>query len=124
MNEVDKYLKDLEHPLKTLVLKVRETILHAHEGLEENIKWNAPNFMYEGVDRITMKLYPPRQVQVVLHRGTGKKPPLEKHLIGEDKGLLTWAANDRAVASFKDLKDLERRKDDLVYVIALWLEAE
>lgn len=122
MNEVDKYLQELDHPLKPLVVKLRKVIRDAVPGLEENIKWNAPNFVHKGVDRITMKLYPPRQVQVILHRGTGKKEVLKKHLINDDRGLLTWAANDRAFTGFRNEKELKEKELDLVEVIREWLK--
>ena len=53
--------------------------------LTEGIKWNGPNYSINGEDRITIRINPPKQLQVIFHRGAKvKEPPAErllKHLI-------------------------------------------
>lgn len=120
--EVDKFLEELEHPLKSVILDLRKLVRSAVPSLTEHIKWNAPSFCDDGEDRLTMKLYPPRQVQLVFHRDTGKKTPLEKKMI-DDGGMLKWAANDRAVIGFSSMAELKAAEAGLRKLIDNWIKA-
>ena len=61
-DEVTEFLNNLNHPLRAEIEILRENILSANSNLSENIKWNAPNYFYNGEDRITMKIQPPKQI--------------------------------------------------------------
>jgi hypothetical protein len=41
-DEVDRFLRDLDHPLKEEIVAVRDIILGADKEITEHIKWNAP----------------------------------------------------------------------------------
>jgi len=45
---VDTFMAALDHPYKAEVQAVREIILGVHDGITEQVKWNAPSFGYEG----------------------------------------------------------------------------
>ena len=81
--EVTAFLDAMNHPLRDLIDCLREIILNAGPDLVEGIKWNGPNYSLFGEDRITMRINPPKQVQVVLHRGAQvKEQPKERLLRG------------------------------------------
>jgi hypothetical protein len=49
--EVDRFMKGLDHPLKEGVEQLRAAILDSNDRITEHIKWNAPCFRYAGEDR-------------------------------------------------------------------------
>jgi DNA-binding transcriptional ArsR family regulator len=121
--EVSKFLAALEHPLRPEIEELRKIILHSNNGLTELIKWNAPSFRLGGDDRITMRIHPPQQVQLVFHRGSKVQQLPKDKLITDDSGLLSWKTNDRAVATFKSIEDIKLRKADLIEIVDKWLKA-
>ncbi len=123
MNEVTQYLKTLEHPLKKEIQALRKIILASHPSLEENIKWNGPNFHVKGEDRITMRIHPPKQVQLIFHRGAKPLPAPPKRLIQDDAGMLEWKSNDRAVMTFKTERDIQSKKEVLMEIVNRWIAA-
>lgn len=120
--EVTKFLDGLDHPLREVIESLRKEILNASAGLSENIKWNGPNYVSKGNDRITMKIHPPKQIQLVFHRGAKvlEQPP--QRLINDDSGILVWKANDRAVAGFKSEKDVNENKAALGKIVKEWVK--
>lgn len=76
-------------------------IQNALPQAERNTNWNAPNFSIEGRDLITLNLSPRHPVRVVFHRGAkAVDTKTGQRLINDTSGLLTWASDQRAVASF------------------------
>lgn len=122
-SDVTKFLDELNHPLRTEIELLRETILSSHNKLKENIKWNAPNYAHNDNDRITMKLMPPKQVQIIFHRGSKKQEQPKNRLINDESKLLSWKENDRAIASFKNSAEIESNKDNLIKIIQQWIKA-
>lgn len=120
--EVTDFLDTLNHPLRSEIERLRHCIVFAHEGLSENIKWNGPNYSLEGEDRITMRIQPPRQIQLVFHRGAKTQESPHK-LIDNDADWLDWRAKDRAVATFITLEEIELRSPELASIIQQWLAA-
>ena len=121
--EVTNFLDKLQHPLRTEIESLRENILSSNPALSENIKWNAPNYCHNGEDRITMKIQPPKQIQVIFHRGAKVITQPKTNLISDQSNLLTWKSNDRAVASFKDINDVKSNSKNLIDIVNKWLEA-
>lgn len=119
--EVNAFLDNLAHPLRTEIDYLREFILSAHAQLEENVKWNGPNFVYEGEDRITMRIHPPKQVQLIFHRGAKVKKQPETRLIEDTNNLLEWRGNDRAIIGFKTIEDIKKQQNSLQAIIVQWL---
>ncbi|MCF2489232.1 DUF1801 domain-containing protein [Dyadobacter sp. CY347] len=119
--EVSDFLDKLEHPLRREIDALRLIILQADSRLAENIKWNGPNYSVGAEDRVTMRIQPPKQIQLVFHRGAKvKEQPVDK-LITEDHGLLVWKENDRAIASFKRLDAITAATSNLTNIVQEWL---
>lgn len=121
--EVTAFLDALDHPFRKEIEQLRQDILSADPDLTENIKWNGPNYSLGNNDRITMKIQPPKQVQLIFHRGAKNQALPKDKLIKDDSGLLTWKENDRAVASFKNMADIKNRKSDLTKIVKDWISA-
>jgi uncharacterized protein YdhG (YjbR/CyaY superfamily) len=120
---VDSFLDNLSHPLKKEILILRQIILQANRKLTEHIKWNAPSFCIDGDDRITMKLFPPKNIQLIFHRGAKVKAQPKERLIQDQSGLLKWMANDRAMAEFVSAEQIISQKKALSTLINVWISA-
>lgn len=120
--EVTTFLDNLNHPFRNEIEELRTIILSAKSGIEENIKWNGPNYTFNGEDRITMKIQPPKNVQLIFHRGAKVlEQPMEK-LLKEDFGILSWKTNDRAVATFVAIEEVISKKETLNKIVCEWIE--
>jgi hypothetical protein len=87
--EVTDFLEELNHPFRNEIEVLRICILKANNGLEENIKWNGPNYCFETEDRITMRIQPPKkQIQLIFHRGAKKQLKPENKLIPNKSKML------------------------------------
>lgn len=120
--EVTKFLDTLNHPLRDEIEQLRKIILSAKSGIEENIKWNGPNYTYNGEDRITMKIQPPKNIQLILHRGAKVLDMPTEKLLKEDFGILNWKGNDRAVATFVIMEEIVSTKESLQKIIEEWVQ--
>lgn len=118
-NEVDRFLANLRHPRKADIETVRAVILGADKRISEHVKWNAPSFVLQD-DFATMKLQPANTVQVVLHRGAKRKAGAIT--VADPKGLLKWAAKDRAVVTFADAKDIQGKKAAFTAILKQWIK--
>jgi hypothetical protein len=59
----------------------------------------------------------------VLHRGAKVKEKIDLRPLFENvQGLLEWVANDRATIKFKDMKDVEGKRELLKEVVMKWVE--
>jgi hypothetical protein len=120
-NEVTTFLDSQAHPLREEIEQLRRCILAANSQLTETIKWNGPNYRFENDDRITMKIHPPKQLQLIFHRGARVKDLPKEKLIDDKSGLLEWKTNDRAVATFQNRIAIERSREKLATIINQWL---
>lgn len=94
-------------------------IRSADRRVIESIKWNAPSF---AITSHFATLRAQRELlQVVLH--TDAKPRARPRAIEVDDpaGLLTWAAKDRALATFTDAADVKRRGRAFVTILRAWI---
>ena len=66
---------------------------------------------------------PPKNIQLVFHRGAKVKEMPKDKLINDTFGLLKWAANDRAVATFNSMEEVENLKAQLIETINKWVKA-
>lgn len=121
--EVTKFLDELNHPFRKEIELLRQLILKANNGLTENIKWNGPNYCFDEQDRITMRIQPPKQIQIIFHRGAKKHEQPKDRLINVDSSLLTWKENDRAVMTFKNTQEIENSNEELKEIINKWVDA-
>ncbi len=122
-DEVTAFLDAQNHPFRAEIDQLRNCILAAKSELVENIKWNAPNYSFHNEDRITMKIQPPKHIQLIFHRGAKVKGQPKDKLIEEDFGMLSWKENDRAVATFKTVQEIEAAKNELKQLVQAWLKA-
>jgi hypothetical protein len=121
--EVVDFLYKLDHPLKKEIEELRKIILKSNDKLTEHIKWNAPSFCKDGEDRVTMKLFPSINIQLIFHRGAKVKAQPKEKLIADTTGMLKWAANDRAIATFTSLEEIKLNKKDLEAIVNKWIKA-
>jgi len=119
---VTKLLDRQEHPLRKEIELLRQIVLESVNGLTENIKWNGPNYCFDNEDRVTMRIQPPKQIQLIFHRGAKKLAQPKGRLI-DDSGLLVWKENDRAIAGFKSMADIVQAKRDLTDIVKKWVNA-
>ena len=121
--EVTVFLDGLDHPFRAEIDALRTIILTAQTDLTENIKWNGPNYSFQGEDRITMRILPPKQLQLIFHRGAKKQTQPGNKLIETSGKLLLWKENDRAIASFKTMSDIESNRVELAEIVQKWIDA-
>lgn len=121
--EVTKFLDGLNHPKRTEMETLRRLILESVDGLTETIKWNGPNYIYNGQDRITMKIQPPKNIQLIFHRGAKKLTQPTGRLIEDQSGLLKWKENDRAIVTFDNETEIQKASTQLKDVITNWIKA-
>lgn len=122
--EVTEWLEKQNHPFKTEIAFLRNCILSTNTGLTENIKWNGPNYCFHHEDRITMRIQPPtKQIQLIFHRGAKKQEQPKDRLIAHKSKILVWKENDRAIATFKNLQDIENAKAELTVIINEWINS-
>jgi hypothetical protein len=108
LNPVDDFINKLEHPLKDLVIQLRELILKSEPRLTEQVKWNAPSFCYNGDDRITMNLSKKEQVLLIFHLGAKSRDERKLETIIKDPDkTLEWLSSNRAVMRFRSTADLK-----------------
>ncbi len=123
-HEVSDFLDQQKHPFRNEIELLRNIILSADIKLTENIKWNGPNYSYEYEDRITMRIQPPAsQIQLIFHRGAKKQEQPKNRLIASASKLLSWKENDRAVITFKSMKDIEDSRSELFDIISEWINS-
>jgi len=119
---VEEFLRDLKHSRKPEIETLRRIILSASPSLTEHVKWNAPSYCVDGDDRLTLRLQPRDQLQVILHRGA-KPKDASNFNFADDTGLVKWLAKDRGVVTFDSSDDLREKKPALTRLIQRWVEA-
>jgi len=121
--EVTAFVDDLNHPFRKEIEELRTLLLTANSELSENIKWNGPNYTYQDEDRITMKIQPPKVIQLIFHRGAKVLVQPKNKLVEDESKLLVWKTNDRAVATFKKMEDIVSNKKALIELVNKWVQA-
>lgn len=88
--DVTAFLDALNHPYRNEIEQLRHVILSANKSLTENIKWNGPNYCVGDADRITMRIQPPKQLQLIFHRGAKVQKQPKERIIKDESGFLVW----------------------------------
>ena len=101
--------------------RIRSSILDSDPELSETIKWNAPNYVFEGEDRVTFRLQPGDRVDLVLHRGARKREDSDSFVFDDASGLIQWAARDRGVISIADGADIEQLLHSILPILRAWV---
>ena len=122
--KVDAYIQKMQHPLKDVVMTLRQIILSTDPEIGEEIKWNAPTFFYTGEMTpfnpkeykrylIVFNLFKQDCIRLVFPSGAKVK---------DTSGLLTGDYTDgRRLALFYSLEDINSKKEALQRVIKEWL---
>ncbi|WP_315092973.1 hypothetical protein [uncultured Cellulomonas sp.] len=118
---VDAFLDELDHPLAADVRSLRLDILSLPVQVGEQIKWKAPSFTYDGVDRVTFNLRPTDRIQLILHRGAKVRQDTEDFTFPGDD-LVEWITRDRGTVSVLPA-ELDSRRPAVLELITRWVVA-
>ena len=121
--EVSTFLNELNHPLREEIELLRNIILNSNKTLTENIKWNAPNYVVGENDRVTLKINPPKNILIILHRGAKVQAMPKQKLVDYTCKVLSWKTNDRAIITLNNKQDIITYQNDIVEIVNMWLEA-
>jgi hypothetical protein len=102
---------------------VRDAVLAADPGITETVKWNAPNFVFDGADRVTLRLPPRGRLQVILHRGAKVRDDVETFEFDEPSGRLVWPARDRGILTLEDEADAAASASFITDLVQRWIVA-
>lgn len=119
--EVDRFLAALDHRLKPGVEALRAGILATDPGITEHLKWNAPSYRYGGEDRVTFRLQPREQLQLVFHRGARVRADSADFVFADPTGLVEWRTPDRGVVTFPDLAAVTAARAAVPALVAAWI---
>jgi hypothetical protein len=111
--KVDEWFAHYDNPQKALVQCVREVILDTDERVAEDIKWQAPTFLYKGN---IASFFPKakKNVSLMFHHGASLDDP---------QGLLEGEGDTSRVARFVDDSDLTAKEEALRGLIRAWIAA-
>jgi len=122
--QVDTFMRALQHTLKNVVEELRAIILSAHSAIGEEIKWNAPAFFYTGaMPEFDPKLHK-RHIVVfnLFKKDSARLVFLSGARIGDSSGLLTGNYSDgRRLAEFSGMEQVQSRKASLKAAIRKWI---
>ncbi|NJM83386.1 MAG: DUF1801 domain-containing protein [Tabrizicola sp.] len=91
---------------------------------KQTTKWNAPNFEIDNRDMITLNFSPKHPVRIVFHSGAKAVDTKTGNRIAKDEsGRLTWATDQRAYMSFRDLDDIQTNAAWLTDFCKTWVDA-
>lgn len=121
--DVDRYLDELDHPLRAGVVRLREAIVAGNPDLTEHVRWNAPSFRHDGEDRVTFRLHPGARLQLVFHRGARRRDDVEAFTFEDPTGLMTWPARDRAVVDLSAPDAAADHEGEVVELVRRWVRA-
>jgi uncharacterized protein YdhG (YjbR/CyaY superfamily) len=65
--DVEEFMLKLDHPFKAEVQVLRSMIQGVNKEIEEEIKWNAPSFSYQGAYLVTFNLWERNRIHLVFH---------------------------------------------------------
>ena len=105
----------------TIIDVARAAILAADSGLIETEKWNAPNFVYDGVDRVTMRVPPKGGLQLIFHRGAKVRDDVAEFVFLDPTGRLAWPAKDRGILTLSDEADATASAAQITELVRLWI---
>lgn len=121
---VAEFLDELDEDTLDQVNELRGIIFEAEPNLVENIKWNAPNYVHDGEDRITFNLRNKEgKVKLVLHMGATKKENKKaKPILNDTEQLGVAVSNIRTVITFENMQDILAKEEALRDILRRWLK--
>lgn len=98
--------------------------MSAEPQLKETLKWNAPNFVFDGEDRLTMNLMNKEgKVKLIFHMGAVKKEDTRADpVITDTTGLIAWNSNIRGTVTFESSQHVHQVREQLTELIHAWLK--
>lgn len=118
--DVDAFMVELKHPLKTEIEAVRKIILGSSGAIAEAIKWKSPSFRTTEFFA-TVNLRSVDRVQLIFHRGAKVRKDLKTLEIADPAGLLKWLANDRAIVTLGAGQEIAANADALRAIVGEWI---
>ena len=120
---VEQFMQTLDHPLKAEIAKVRRDHFGCGWKMTEQIGWNAPSFCYHGDNRVTMRIQPPEQMQLIFHRGAKVRSDSADFKFEDSSGLMKWVSSDRGVVTLRTMQDVEANEAALTTLVREWMKA-
>ena len=120
---VDSFLDSLDHPLKPTIERLRLAVLDADDAITEQIKWKAPSFCFEAVDRVTFNLRPVHHIQLIFHRGAKAANGAFHFDASKWAGLLEMIGEDRGQVILHSPEAALARQEDLIALVREWMRA-
>ncbi|MCU1516272.1 MAG: hypothetical protein JWQ75_993 [Pseudarthrobacter sp.] len=120
---VDAFVEALDHPLKPAIQSLRLAVLDGDSEITEHIKWKAPSFCFDSVDRVTFNLRPLHLVQLIFHRGAKVTGANFDFDVSKSNGLLEMIGPDRGQVIFPSAEVAAARQDEFVALVRAWVRA-
>lgn len=124
-DKVDAFMKKLKHPLKNVIEELRKIILSTHRSVGEEIKWNAPTFLYTG----QMENFDPKEYKRYIVVSNFYQKDCIRLIfpsgarVNDKSGLLEGDYSDgRRLAHFYSSEDVKLKQKKLQNVIKSWLK--
>ncbi|WP_062211597.1 DUF1801 domain-containing protein [Demequina oxidasica] len=108
---VDAWMAAYDNPMKEVVQRIRHMILATDDRITEEIKWQAPTFIYQG----NLASFYPKSMNyatLMFHQGAlipGKFP----HLQGQ--------GTEARAMKIVSIAEAEERRDELEEIIRAWI---
>ena len=109
---VDTFMKNLNHPYKAEIQKIREIILGASSKIEEDLKWKSPTFIYNG-NMASLVVRTKKHAQLMFHTGA---------TINDNTGLLEGDGKEVRFARFQNLAEVKQKRKALEAVVREWVK--
>lgn len=119
--DVEAFMKQLDHPFKAEIDRLRVAIRGIDPRISEEIKWNAPSFKIDE-HFATFKLHPPKNIQIVLHTGAKPKVPHKSFTLDDPHKLLKWPAVDRCVLTLHSSDQAAKLEDVVIKMVKEWIQ--
>lgn len=118
--EVEKFLKESEHPLKDELKVLRQLILDSSLDVREGIKWNSMSF--QTTDWFaTFNKGTSDKIEFVLHFGAKKKDGADVDSVADPADLLKKLAKDRCMLTIVGAEDLKAKEGAIKELIREWI---
>ncbi len=120
--QVTDYIQKLGAPVAEIVEAIRKIVLSTDAEIGEEIKWNAPSFLYTG----QMKPFNPKEYkQYIIVMNLHKRILLvfpSGAKVNDTSGLLKGDyADGRRLVHINDMDDLRSKETSIKKVIADWI---
>ena len=92
-------------------------------GILEHVRWNAPSYRYGGEDRVTFRLRPRDQLQLVFHRGARVRADTAAFVFADPTGLVQWRTPVRGVGTVPAPAAVAAAQTAVPALVRAWIAA-